>query len=218
MSDEHFRKLFSKNLNYYMKRQGIKQSDIVKHFNLAKSTVSSWCTGAKLPRMDKIESLANFLDINKSDLFGEEKFEYISNFQRIFNKKLKDETRSIEALAREMRITKEDLQKYTCDTDIDYIPHEIVIGFAWILGFNEREYFSCINEKELEYYIGIPTKNGFIHNRDGNIIPWNIEIRCGDDSNDLPCKCAEVFSKLSTAGKEKVIDYAKLVYNSEKNQ
>lgn len=68
MSEEHFREIFSKNLNYYMNQQGIKQSDLVKHFHLAKSTISSWCTGVKLPRMDKIEALARFLNVNNSDL------------------------------------------------------------------------------------------------------------------------------------------------------
>ena len=36
--------------------------------HVSSSTASNWCTGQKLPRMDKIQSIANWLGIEKSDL------------------------------------------------------------------------------------------------------------------------------------------------------
>ena len=74
MSENDFRKVFSNNLQHYMDMRGIKQADIVKHFNIAKSTVSSWCNGLKIPRMDKIEMLASFLEVNKADLLDENRY------------------------------------------------------------------------------------------------------------------------------------------------
>lgn len=68
MSDEIYRKVFCKKLNYYMEKNGIKQIDIAQRLNVAKSTVSGWCTGVKIPRMDKIEMLAEYFGIMKSNL------------------------------------------------------------------------------------------------------------------------------------------------------
>lgn len=68
MNTENFKNTFAKNLNYYMKKNGVKQIDLVNKFKLSKSTVSGWCNGIKIPRMDKIELLADFFGITKSDL------------------------------------------------------------------------------------------------------------------------------------------------------
>lgn len=68
MSDEEYRRIFEKKLNYYMQKNNLTQADLAADLNLKTSTVSSWCTGQKLPRMDKIQLLADYFGINKSDL------------------------------------------------------------------------------------------------------------------------------------------------------
>lgn len=68
MNTKNFKEIFARNLNYYMTKNHIKQIDLVNKFNLSKSTVSGWCNGIKIPRMDKIELLADFFGITKSDL------------------------------------------------------------------------------------------------------------------------------------------------------
>ncbi len=66
--DEEYRKIFVKNLNYYMKAKNITQADIISDLSVSSSTVSNWCTGVKLPRMGKIQMLADYMNINISDL------------------------------------------------------------------------------------------------------------------------------------------------------
>lgn len=68
MSDEEYRNIFVKKLNYYMNLNGKKQIDLMNDLGFSSATVSSWCTGAKLPRMGKIQILADYLGIEKSDL------------------------------------------------------------------------------------------------------------------------------------------------------
>ena len=68
MSDEEYRHIFEKKLNYYMQKNNLTQIDVATDLNLKTSTVSSWCTGQKLPRMDKIQLLADDFGLNKSDL------------------------------------------------------------------------------------------------------------------------------------------------------
>lgn len=54
-----------------MSVKGISQSDIVAKFDITASTVSDWCNAKKYPRVDKIQLLADYLGILKSDLTEE---------------------------------------------------------------------------------------------------------------------------------------------------
>ena len=67
MLDDKYKKIFSKNLNYYMNLREKTQTDIVNDLDINKSAISSWCNGTRFPRMIKVELLANFLNINVSD-------------------------------------------------------------------------------------------------------------------------------------------------------
>lgn len=83
MLDDKYKKIFSKNLNYYMNLRGKNQTDIINDLDINKSAISSWCNGTRLPRMNKVELLANYLNINVSDLLGDNDennnyFEYVA--------------------------------------------------------------------------------------------------------------------------------------------
>lgn len=68
MKNDAFRKVFVRKLNYYMGLNSKTQTDLMNDLGLSSATVSSWCTGKRLPRMDKIQLLADYFGINKSDL------------------------------------------------------------------------------------------------------------------------------------------------------
>lgn len=68
MADDKYKKIFSRNLKHYLILNNKTQIDLVNDLKISSSTVSNWCTGQKLPRMDKIQMLADYLSINKSDL------------------------------------------------------------------------------------------------------------------------------------------------------
>lgn len=71
MPEEIYKKIFSKNLNHYMELNGKTQSDLINDLDFNKSAVSTWCNGSRLPRMDKVETLARYFKINRSDLIEE---------------------------------------------------------------------------------------------------------------------------------------------------
>lgn len=79
MSDEKERKIFSKNLNYFMDRDGKSQSDIINDLGVNKSTISTWCNGIKMPRMSTIQMLADYFNIRKSDLVEEKNEDFPSS-------------------------------------------------------------------------------------------------------------------------------------------
>ncbi len=75
MSDEYFKKIFSENLKYYMRKKGVAQIDIVIDLNFDKSAVSTWVNGTRLPRMDKVDALAKYFGVKRSDLIEEHSLE-----------------------------------------------------------------------------------------------------------------------------------------------
>ncbi len=89
MLDDKYKKIFSKNLNYYMNLKGKTQTDIINDLDINKSAISSWCNGTRLPRMNKVELLANYLNISVSDLIGNNNennnyFEFIAEDDAMF--------------------------------------------------------------------------------------------------------------------------------------
>lgn len=73
MSEEEIRRTFSNNLKKYLEVNGKQPVDIVNELGIPFSTVSNWINGLKLPRMGKVELLAHWLKIEKSDLLEEKK-------------------------------------------------------------------------------------------------------------------------------------------------
>ena len=60
--------IFSKNLKEQLSKHGKTQSDLVTDLKLSSSTVSDWVNAKKYPRMDKVQLIADYLGIYKSDL------------------------------------------------------------------------------------------------------------------------------------------------------
>lgn len=68
MSDLGNKEIFSKNLKYYMTINNKTRADVCRDLEIPYSTFTDWCNGNIYPRIDKIELLANYFDIKKSDL------------------------------------------------------------------------------------------------------------------------------------------------------
>ena len=72
MSEEKLRKVFAKNLKMQLELHGKQPVDLVKDLDIPFSTVSNWINATKFPRMGKIELLAQYFGIKKSDLTEED--------------------------------------------------------------------------------------------------------------------------------------------------
>lgn len=71
--------IFSKNLSFYMMQKGVDRNQLCEALGFKYSTVSEWLSAKKYPRMDKIELLAEFFDIKKSDLIEQKKNSLANN-------------------------------------------------------------------------------------------------------------------------------------------
>ena len=65
------KEIMSQNIKYYLQKSGKTRNDLVADLNLKYMTVSDWINGKTYPRIDKIEMLANYFGVMKSDLVEE---------------------------------------------------------------------------------------------------------------------------------------------------
>lgn len=68
MSNLGNKEVLSKNLTYYVNACGKSQKEIAEIIGVPYTTFNDWIRGARYPRIDKIEIMARFFGILKSDL------------------------------------------------------------------------------------------------------------------------------------------------------
>lgn len=80
MNDLGNKEIFAKNLKYYMTINNKTRNDICKDLGFKYTTFTDWYNGNIYPRIDKIEMLANYFRIEKSDLIEDkEKVDKLGN-------------------------------------------------------------------------------------------------------------------------------------------
>lgn len=73
MSEQEINRIFAKNLSTYLSLNNMTQLELAEKMNVSTATISNWCKGIKLPRMDKVDRLCSILQINHSDLMEEKR-------------------------------------------------------------------------------------------------------------------------------------------------
>ena len=68
MSSLQNKKIMSKNIQYYMDKNNKSRNDMCEALGVKYTTFTDWVKGNTYPRIDKIELMANYFGIPKSDL------------------------------------------------------------------------------------------------------------------------------------------------------
>ncbi len=68
MTEEEQKRIFSKNLNYYISLSGKQQKEVAQELGFRVTTFNTWCKGKIIPGMGKVQKLADYFKIGKSDL------------------------------------------------------------------------------------------------------------------------------------------------------
>lgn len=68
---QKLKEIMAKNLKYYLDRKGISQTDLAKELNIPETTMSNWLKAKTYPRVDKIQVMADYFNIRRSDLTEE---------------------------------------------------------------------------------------------------------------------------------------------------
>ena len=71
MTDDEQKKIFSKSLNFYIAQSGKQQKEVAKDLEISVTTFNTWCVGKIMPRMGKVQKIADYFNIGKSDLLDD---------------------------------------------------------------------------------------------------------------------------------------------------
>lgn len=71
MSDELQKKIFAKNLRRYLDKGNKTQKEVADAIGVSPQTFNTWLQMVALPRMGKVQALADYFGINKSDLLDD---------------------------------------------------------------------------------------------------------------------------------------------------
>jgi len=65
--------VFARNLKHYIESRGKTQKEVAEVVGVSSPTMHDWIKGKKMPRMGKVELLANYFGCLKSDLLEDKK-------------------------------------------------------------------------------------------------------------------------------------------------
>lgn len=85
MTELEQRKIFSKNLNCYIDKNNLTQLEIAKAIDVSPQTFNTWVKGIAIPRMGKVQKLADYFGIYKSDLLEDKTFNNTEDYSNITN-------------------------------------------------------------------------------------------------------------------------------------
>ena len=71
MSNLGNKEIMAKNIMYYMEKANKTRNDVCQDLGISYTTFTDWVKGNTYPRIDKIEAMANYFGITKSDLVEE---------------------------------------------------------------------------------------------------------------------------------------------------
>ena len=71
MPIEQAKKIMAENIKYYMDRKGVSKQKFCADLGFKYTTFMDWINGVTYPRMPKVEAMANYFGILKSDLIEE---------------------------------------------------------------------------------------------------------------------------------------------------
>lgn len=72
MSEKEINSIIAQNISSYLEKTGKTQIDLADYMGVSQATISNWCKGVKLPRMDKIDKICSFFNIKRSQLMEQE--------------------------------------------------------------------------------------------------------------------------------------------------
>lgn len=68
------KKTMAKNIKRLMEKKKVNATEICEELDFKHNTFSDWVNGKSYPRIDKIEKMANYFGVNKSELVEEMHF------------------------------------------------------------------------------------------------------------------------------------------------
>lgn len=74
MNEKDFNIIFSQNITHFLRLNDMTQNELADKMQVSTATVSNWCNGIKLPRMDKVDKMCSIFGCLRSDLMEDKGF------------------------------------------------------------------------------------------------------------------------------------------------
>lgn len=68
--EERINLIIANNLVRLLKEKNRTQLELAEYLGVTQASISNWCNGIKIPRMDKIDMICDFFGIRRSQLMG----------------------------------------------------------------------------------------------------------------------------------------------------
>lgn len=68
MSEQELNEIIAQNITDLLESRGKTQFDLAEYMEVSQATISNWCNGIKMPRMDKIDRICEFFGVKRSQL------------------------------------------------------------------------------------------------------------------------------------------------------
>ena len=79
MKDDIQYKIFARNLLHYVNISGKQQKEVASDLGFSFKTFNGWCRGLSIPTMGKVQALADYFGIGKSDLLEDKAADELSD-------------------------------------------------------------------------------------------------------------------------------------------
>lgn len=77
VTDRELAKLVGLNITNLLILNNKTQREMCDHFKWPYSTVSSWCNGTRLPRMDKVDKMCEYFGVSRSEILDDRKKSFV---------------------------------------------------------------------------------------------------------------------------------------------
>lgn len=82
MMKDNQKEIFATNLKKLLNERNLAQVDVAKAINVSPQTFNTWVKGIAIPRMGKIQALADYFNILKSDLVDEQATTHTTDYSK----------------------------------------------------------------------------------------------------------------------------------------
>lgn len=69
MSEKEMRAIIAANISNLLAEHKMTKKELAARIHVSDTSVSNWCTGQKVPRMDKIDAMAQVFGIHRNDFY-----------------------------------------------------------------------------------------------------------------------------------------------------
>ena len=137
--EKDHKQVFSENLNFFMTISDKSRRDISDALGISYYTVTDWVNGKKMPRMDKVERLANLFGVSISDLIEPA----ISISAERLSEAINESNLSIDKVATELgvdvaKVYSLMLSRTEPDSEqLNELARILNVSYMWLLGYDE---------------------------------------------------------------------------------